>query len=401
MKLFDYDPVFIHEDVNDLPSNDNPMLIDANMNDPDSSTSSPNNDTSTNPKIEGDSNLRRGTRVKKRNQFIWDRKHNVSDSSIDTGAFLMQKTRLGTINNAFLNSLDWNVVADGSINSHWDRFNASISRNMDHIHRTLENPHPMMLAAKANSEDNPNWHTAMNGPYSDQFFDAMVEEINTLEQIGAWTKVLKDKSMNILKSTWAFKVKRHPSGLIRKFKARFSVRGDMQIEGVDFDETFAPVVNWITVRTLLILSQQLNLATGQAEYTAAFPQAELNDEVYVDMPRGFKEDEYVYKLNKSLYGLRQSPRNFHAHLSKQLQAVRLKPSPADQCLFIGQDCICLTYVDDCLFFAKSADVINNLIEDLRKQGATLNLEDDVAGFLGVDIARKDDGTIEMTQTGLT
>ena len=113
------------------------------------------------------------------------------------------------------------------------------------------------------------------------------------------------------------------------------------------------------------------MATGQADYTAAFPQAELNDEVYVDMPRGFKEDGYVYKLNKSLYGLRQSPRNFHAHLSKQLQAVGLKPSPADQCLFIGQDCICLTYVDDCLFFAKSADVINNLIEDLRKQGATL------------------------------
>ena len=107
----------------------------------------------------------------------------------------------------------------------------------------------------------------MNGPYSDQFYDAMIEELNTLEQIGAWTKVPRKKSMNILKSTWAFKIKRFPSGLGRKFKARFCVRGDMQIEGVDFDETNAHVVNWITVRTLLILSQQLNLVTAQVDYT--------------------------------------------------------------------------------------------------------------------------------------
>ena len=138
----------------------------------------------------------------------------------------------------------------------------------------------------------------MNGPYSDQFYDAMIEELNTLEQIGAWTKVLRNKSMNVLKSTWAFKIKWFPSGLVRKFKARFCVRGDMQIEGVDFDETYAPVVNWITVRTLLILSQQLNLATAQADYTAAFPQVELKDEVYVEIPRGFKEEGYVYKLNR-------------------------------------------------------------------------------------------------------
>ena len=240
----------------------------------------------------------------------------------------------------------------------------------------------------------------MNGPYSDQFYDAMIEELNTLEQIGAWTKVPRKKSMNILKSTWAFKIKRFPSGLVRKFKARFCVRGDMQIEGVDFDETNAPVVNWITVRTLLILSQQLNLVTAQADYTAAFPQAELKDEVYVEIPRGFKEEGYVYKLNKSLYGLRQSPRNFHAHLSSQLQAVGLQPSPTDQCLFIDKDCICLTYVDDCLFFAKDTKTIELILTELRKEGATLNLEDNVAGFLGVDISRTDKGTIEMTQTGL-
>ena len=158
----------------------------------------------------------------------------------------------------------------------------------------------MLLSAKANSDDNPKWFEAMNGPYSDQFADAAREEIKTLEDIDAWDKIKREKWMNVLKSTWAFKVKRFPNGLIRKFKGRFCVRGDMQLEGVDFEETFAPVVNWVTVRTLLVLSQTLSLATAQIDYTAAFPQADLNEDVYVEMPRGFREEGMVLKLKKKL-----------------------------------------------------------------------------------------------------
>ena len=110
--------------------------------------------------------------------------------------------------------------------------------------------------------------------------------------------------MNVLKSTRARKIKQFSNGLIKSFKARFCVRGDMQIEGVDFSETHAPVANRTTVRTLLMLATHLNLSTGQLDYTAAFPQADLHAEVYVEMPRGFKETGYVCKLKKSLYGLR-------------------------------------------------------------------------------------------------
>ena len=311
----------------------------------------------------------------------------------------MQKTRLGTINNAFINNLDWSNL-EATDKSHWKRFSLFIARNTDKLHNTLENFHPLLLSTKANAEDNPKWFDAVNGPYAVQFYEAMVTELGTLEEIGAWTKVVRDKTMNVLKSTWAFKIKRYPSGLVRKFKARFCVRGDMQIEGVDFDETYAPVVNWITVRTLLILSLQLGLVTAQVDYTAAFPQSDLDQDVYVEMPKGFAEKGMVYKLNKSLYGLRQSPRNFFSHLSKQLESVGMKSSEADPCLFIGDKCICLTYVDDILIFAKSQDVIDELVSNLRKAGATLNVEDNVAGFLGVDITRNDDNSITMTQTGL-
>ena len=89
------------------------------------------------------------------------------------------------------------------------------------------------------------------------------------------------------------------------------------------------------------------------------------------MPRGFRDSGYVYKLKKSLYGLRQSPKNFFEHLKDQLGAVGFTQSTVDPCLFIKGDCICITYVDDILMFANSDDIITKVIEDLRLQGAQL------------------------------
>ena len=89
--------------------------------------------------------------------------------------------------------------------------------------------------------------------------------------------------MNVLPSAWAFKIKRYPDGLVKKLKARFCARGDRQKEGVDFFDTFAPVVNWTTVRMLLILTAQLGLATKQVDYTAAFVHADIDKPPDFDM----------------------------------------------------------------------------------------------------------------------
>jgi Reverse transcriptase (RNA-dependent DNA polymerase). len=161
----------------------------------------------------------------------------------------------------------------------------------------------------------------MNGPNSEGFWEASVKEISTLQTLRTWTQVKKQPWMNVISSTWAFKIKRFPDGLIRKLKARFCVRGDQQIEGVDFFDTFAPVVQWSTVRILLILSITLKLATKQVDYVSAFCQAPIEDDVYIDLPRGWQtlnelgikenfKPGHVLKLNRGLYGLRQSPRNF-------------------------------------------------------------------------------------------
>ena len=95
---------------------------------------------------------------------------------------------------------------------------------MNYRHNTWEDPHSLVLSAKSNSSNNPKWFEAMRGPYSDQFREAAKVEIDTLDSIGACTKVKRENWINVLRSTWVFKIKKFPNGLIRKFKGRFCMR---------------------------------------------------------------------------------------------------------------------------------------------------------------------------------
>ncbi len=87
----------------------------------------------------------------------------------------------------------------------------------------------------------------MNGTFADKYWKAAVTEVKTSEGMGAWDAINRTNDMIGIDSTWAFKIKQHPEGLIKKFKARFCARGDQQIERVDFFKTYVPVVQWTTV----------------------------------------------------------------------------------------------------------------------------------------------------------
>jgi len=95
--------------------------------------------------------------------------------------------------------------------------------------------------------------------FADDYWKAMEVEIFTLESIDAWEVVDREDDMNVINSTWAFKCKHYPDGLIKKFKARFCARGDQQLEGIDFFETYAPVVQWTTICLMFVLEVLLNL----------------------------------------------------------------------------------------------------------------------------------------------
>ena len=238
----------------------------------------------------------------------------------------------------------------------------------------------------------------------------MVQEISTLNALKAWTLVPRLPYMKVLPSTWAFRIKRFPTGLVKKLKARICVMGNRQTD-VDPFECYAPVVAWSTLRTMLILSVLLGLESVQVDYTSAFCQAQVHEDIFVSQPRGWKtlnrlgleepfKEGHVLKLNRSLYGLRQSPRNFFEHLKERLESIGFKQSSCDPCLFLKGEVTCLVYVDDCLFFGRDKSMLNKAIDDLKDAEMDLNIEDDVAGFLGVLVRKNEDGSVSLTQTGL-
>jgi hypothetical protein len=274
--------------------------------------------------------------------------------------------------------------------------------------------HPLFLKAHsaASKADNPSWREATRGKYADEYWDAMKLEIATLENIEAWTVVdrydTNGEPHHVIPSTWAFKCKRYPDGFIKKFKARFCARGDKQLEGIDYFETYTPVVQWTTIRLMFILEILLNLKSKQGDVLCAFLHGELEpgENVYVEMPLGFFQyakdgTRKVLKLNKTLYGLRQSPRAFWKYITEKLETCGLAQSKFDPCLFVGSKVICIVYVDDIIFWSKDTADIDSSAMQLRELGVNLEQEDAAAGFLGVTLERDPEtNLLEMKQTGL-
>ena len=144
-----------------------------------------------------------------------------------------------------------------------------------------------MLKATKNDPDLPGLKEALAGPHRHEFIDAIKQEIEEVEKLGTWNVVKRSKvpeGANILQCTWVLRIKRYLDGRLRKFKARICARGDQQVEGIDYDESFAPVVSWGTVRLFLCLSAKMGWATRQVDFSNAFVQAYLTEEVYMRFP---------------------------------------------------------------------------------------------------------------------
>jgi hypothetical protein len=138
-------------------------------------------------------------------------------------------------------------------------------------------PHAMKASA-THDPDSLRLHKVMRGEYRNKFLTAMGKEFSKLEAHGTWKIVRKEsmpKGANLLPSTWALKIKRYPDGCMRKNKARFCVRGDKQIAGVNYFESYAPVASWSMVQMVMNLAVQQGWATPQVNFSNAFVQAEL------------------------------------------------------------------------------------------------------------------------------
>ncbi|MHA7927753.1 MAG: reverse transcriptase domain-containing protein, partial [Marinobacter sp.] len=196
--------------------------------------------------------LRRSRRARRPNPRFHD--ETWTNLAADFAPFWQtRKFRHSSLNDQFLAALNWTKAVETIRSDEFSRMWSLVEQEKDFDLDTFEWIHPLILAAKANTEDNPSWEEAMNGPLADGYWEAARKEIDTLERMDVWEVVDRLAEMNVLPSTWAFKCKRFPDGSVRKLKGRFCCRGDRQIDGVDYDseEIFSPVVSWHTVRLLL------------------------------------------------------------------------------------------------------------------------------------------------------
>jgi hypothetical protein len=233
----------------------------------------------------------------------------------------------------------------------------------------------------------------------------MYNELRTIMvDFNCWDYVKRMPNMNVLPSTWAFKLKRYPDGRVKKFKVRFCARGDRQKEGVDYFETWAPVVQWSTVRIIMILAIKLNLISVQCDITTAFVHDRVppSETIYVHQPCGFHRSngDEVLRLKRTLYCLKQSFRYFFQYLTERLIKQGLTTSALDPCLFLSKTLIVVIYVDDILIYGKSHAEIDEFIESMKKDDISLHKEGTAEGYLGVDINRDGD-RITLLQEGLT
>ena len=155
-----------------------------------------------------------------------------------------------------------------------------------------------------------------------------------------------------------FTIKRDANGNIERYKARLVAKGFMQRQGVDFNEVFAPVGKHSTLRALLAVIVEKGLQLHQLDVKTAFLNGDLEEVIYMRQTPGYEQGglKMVCRLHKSLYGLRQAPRAWHAKLKSELESMGFTASTADASLFVrnqGDNVeYLLIYVDDILIASK-------------------------------------------------
>jgi hypothetical protein len=234
---------------------------------------------------------------------------------------------------------------------------------------------------------------AMQRPDADLWYQAAVKEMEAHIENGTWELVKLPPSRKAIGSRWVFKVKCNADGSIERYKACVVAKGFSQRPGVDFDETFAPTTKWAALRVIFALAALEDWELESIDISNAYLNGELKDvEVCMRQPEGFaeKDDAWVARLLKGLYGLKQGGREWfkrHEEVLSQLSFTRIR---SDGSIFIwakdGVQVICPVFVDDITFASKSKAKIAELKAAIAKHFKLRDLGP-TTFQLGVEIIR--------------
>uniref|UniRef100_A0A2N9F027 Reverse transcriptase Ty1/copia-type domain-containing protein n=1 Tax=Fagus sylvatica TaxID=28930 RepID=A0A2N9F027_FAGSY len=199
----------------------------------------------------------------------------------------------------------------------------------------------------------PEWRTAMNLE-----FDALLKN-------KTWSLVPQSQARNLVGCKWVFRIKRKADGSIERYKARLVAKGFHQQPGIDYGETFSPVIKPTTVRTVLSIAISAGWSIRQIDIHNAFLHGTLSEDVFMSQPPGFNHPQFpshVCKLQKAIYGLKQAPRAWMLHLTMYV----------------------LIYVDDIIITCSKATAIDDLLHQLSSDFVVKDLGK-LNFFLGIEV----------------
>jgi histone deacetylase 1/2 len=227
----------------------------------------------------------------------------------------------------------------------------------------------------------------------------MNDEFDALMQNNTWRLVPPSCGNNIIDSRWVYKVKRKADGSIDRYKARLVAKGFKQRYGIDYEDTFSPVVKITTVCLVLALAVSKGWSLQKLDIKNAFLHGVLEEEVYMRQPLGYEDiskPNYICKFNKVLYGLKQPPRAWYSRLGSKLVNLGFVASKSDMSLFIYRKSnitiYMLIYVDDIIVASSSEAATEALLKDLHQKFALKDLGD-LNYFLGIEVQKDEEGLV--------
>ena len=220
-------------------------------------------------------------------------------------------------------------------------------------------------------------------------------------ETGTWKLVDKLKDAVPIANKFVFDKKRNKASKITKYKARLVAKGCSQSPGYDYQETFSPVVRMESVRAILSLVPSKKLKIQQMDVKGVYLNGILKEKVYMKQPEGYDDGTgRVCLLVKTLYGLKQSGREWNIELDKKLKQLGFTPLRSDPCAYVRRDGdnleIITVWVDDLLLFATSEDLMNKMKNEIQSEWTVTDMGDPQK-IIGIEITRSDDSIMILQQ----
>eukprot|EP01018_Ginkgo_biloba_P040667 Gb_20537 [translate_table: standard] len=260
-----------------------------------------------------------------------------------------------------------------------------------------------LMAQVLNAEEPTTYEEASK---EEKWVKAMDAGMQAVQKNQTWDLVRLPEGKQTIGYRWVFKTKYKSDGSVDKYKARLVAKGFKQKEGIDYQETFAPVAKMITIRVVIALAAQFQWELHQMDVKSAFLNGDLTEEVYMEQPPGFQvkgKESLVCRLKKDLYGLKQAPRAWYQKIDDYFTKNGYKKSSSDLNLYIkvrsGRITSVTLYVDDLIITGNIASMIEGVKEDLKRsfEMSDLGL---LHYYLGVEVWQRPD-QICMSQAKYT